>query len=240
MIEVKDINKSFSGADVLKNISASFESGKINLIIGSSGHGKSVLMKSMVGLITPDFGQIYYHGRDFLHLDYASLRSLRREIGMLFQGNALFDSLTVEENVGFPLKMFTNMEKEEIDDRVNFCLKRVALENKNHKFPSEISGGMKKRVGIARAISLDIKYLFADEPNSGLDPITSRKIDGLIKDITQEYGITTIINTHDMRTVLDMGDNIVFIYHGENIWSGTNKEIKKTTQPIVKAFIKSS
>ncbi|PDH51263.1 MAG: ABC transporter ATP-binding protein [Bacteroidetes bacterium MED-G17] len=240
MIEVKNLYKSFDNAEVLKNISAQFEPGKINLIIGSSGHGKSVLMKSMVGLIQPDSGDLFYDGRDFLNLNYAELRGLRREIGMLFQGNALFDSLTVEENIGFPLKMFTSMHTEEIAERVNFCLKRVALDNKNEKYPAEISGGMKKRVGIARAIALDIKYLFADEPNSGLDPITSRKIDALLKDITEEYKITTIINTHDMKTVTDIGDKIVFIYHGENIWHGSRNEIQKTEQKIVKTFIKSS
>jgi phospholipid/cholesterol/gamma-HCH transport system ATP-binding protein len=179
----------------------------------------------MVGLVTPESGKILYDNRDFLQLDYQDVRAIRREIGMLFQGTALFDSLNVEDNVGFPLRMFSPMSEAERRDRVNFCLKRVNLENSNNKYPSELSGGMKKRVGIARAIALDIKYLFCDEPNSGLDPITSRVIDDLLHDITHEFNITTIINSHDMKTVYDIGENIIFMHQGRAFWEGSKEEI---------------
>ncbi|MBR9917882.1 ATP-binding cassette domain-containing protein [bacterium] len=240
MIELKDIRKSFSDKEVLKGISAQFEPGKINLVIGSSGHGKSVLMKCMVGLIQPTEGSILYDNRDFINLDDRDLREVRREIGMLFQGTALFDSLTVEQNVGFPLKMFTNLTDAERLDRVNFCLKQVNLEGINSKFPAEISGGMKKRVGIARAIALDIKYLFCDEPNSGLDPVTSRVIDSLIKEITEEFNITTIVNTHDMKTVFDIGDKVIFIYEGTKEWEGTVQGIRDSDNQLLTDFIKAS
>ena len=221
MIELKDVRKSFNGVEVLKGISTKFETGKVNLVIGSSGHGKSVMMKCMVGLLSPTSGNVFYDDRDFTNLEYFELREVRKEIGMLFQGTALFDSLTVEENVEFTLKMFTKMTKTERRDRVNFCLEQVNMAGINDKFPAEISGGMQKRVGIARAIALDIKYLFCDEPNSGLDPVTSRLIDELLQSITEEFNITTIINTHDMKSVFDIGDDVIFIYEGTNGWSGT-------------------
>lgn len=225
MIELKNISKSFNGTQVLHDISAKFEKGKINLIIGASGGGKSVLMRSMVGLIQPEQGQILFDGTDMLTADYKGTTKLRRELGMLFQGNALFDSLTVEENVGFPLKMFSKLSTAEIKDRVNYCLSKVNLEGSNEKYPAEISGGMKKRVGIARAISIEIKYLFCDEPNSGLDPITSRVIDELLLELTEEYDMTTIINSHDMKTVFDIGDNILFMYKGKKWWEGNKSEV---------------
>lgn len=224
MIEVVNVNKNFEQRQVLFDISAKFLPGVPNLVIGASGCGKSVFLKCMVGLEKPESGSIIYDGRDFLHMEYKVKREVRRDIGMLFQGTALFDSMTVEENIAFPLKMFSEMGKEEILDRVNFCLKRVNLENVNSKYPSEISGGMKKRVGIARAIALPIRYLFCDEPNSGLDPITSRLIDNLLKDITEEFQITTIINSHDMKTVFDIGEYITFIYKGNIWWQGSHKE----------------
>ena len=240
MIQLKDIRKTFQDKEVLKGISTVFETGKINLVIGASGHGKSVLMRSMVGLIDIDNGSIAYDDRVLDFENYDQTREIRRDIGMLFQGAALFNSASVQDNVEFPLKMFTTMTKEERLDRVNFCLKHVNLENVNKKFPSEISGGMKKRVGIARAIALDIKYLFCDEPNSGLDPITSRVIDNLIKEITEEFKITTIINTHDMKTVFDIGDNIVFIYNGDKWWEGTKKEVRKSNNKELQAFLNAS
>ncbi len=240
MIELKDVHKTFQGREVLKGISTVFEAGKINLVIGASGHGKSVLMRSMVGLIDVDQGDILYDNRILDFKNYDQTREIRRDIGMLFQGSALFNSSTVQENVEFPLKMFTNLTKEERLERVNFCLKHVNLENVNSKFPAEISGGMKKRVGIARAIALDIKYLFCDEPNSGLDPITSRVIDNLIRDITEEFNITTIINTHDMKTVFDIGDNIIFIYKGDKWWEGTRKDVKTSNNKELQDFLNAS
>src|SRR5208283_490057 len=198
--------------------------GKTNLIIGQSGSGKTVLLKCIVGLLNVDSGQIYYGKNEFTSLDFLAKKEVRKQIGMLFQGGALFDSSTVEENVRFPLDMFTNMSDSEKLARVNFCLDRVQLENVNRLFPSEISGGMKKRVAIARAISLNPKFLFCDEPNSGLDPQTSIVIDNLIKEITEEYNITTIINTHDMNSVMEIGDKVVFIYQGKKIWEGTKEE----------------
>jgi phospholipid/cholesterol/gamma-HCH transport system ATP-binding protein len=240
MIEVKNLNKSFGDKHVLKDISAGFKKGRPNLIIGASGSGKSVLMKSMVGLLTIDAGEILYEGKDFADSSYDDKKAIRREIGMLFQGGALFDSLTVEQNVMFPLNMFTDMSKEEKLEQVNFCLKRVNLPNSNKLFPSEISGGMKKRVGIARAIALNPKYLFCDEPNSGLDPITSRVIDNLILEITEEYDTTTIINTHDMKTVMDIGDHIVFIYQGQKGWEGSKDEIRKVENKVLEEFVLAS
>ena len=240
MLELKNVSKSFQNKEVLKNISAVFEQGKINLVIGASGHGKSVLMRSMVGLLRLDSGEILYDNRVLDFENYEELKGIRRDIGMLFQSSALFNSSSVEENVEFPLKMFTNLTKEERLDRVNFCLKSVNLENVNNKFPAELSGGMKKRVGIARAIALDIKYLFCDEPNSGLDPITSRVIDELIKEITEKFEITTIVNTHDMKTVLDIGDNIIFIYKGEKWWDGTKEQIITQQNKELKEFINAS
>lgn len=242
MIELVQLSKSFKDKQVLFDINASFLPGKPNLIIGASGGGKSVLLKCMVGLETPEQGQILYDKRDFVHMDYEHKKEVRREIGMLFQGTALFDSLTVEENVAFPLKMFTDMNTSEILDRVNFCLNRVHLENVNKKYPAEISGGMKKRVGIARAIALNTKYLFCDEPNSGLDPITSRVIDELLTDITQDYNITTVINSHDMKTVYDIGNNIIFIYKGQKWWQGNRTQIDEARHenPELDNFIKAS
>lgn len=242
MIELKNISKSFNGTQVLHSISSKFESGKINLIIGASGGGKSVLMRSMVGLVVPEEGEILFNGRDMLTADSKETRTIRRELGMLFQGNALFDSLTVEENVGFPLKMLSNFSAAEIKDRVDFCLGKVNLEGSNNKYPSEISGGMKKRVGIARAIALEIKYLFCDEPNSGLDPITSRVIDELLLELTEEYGMTTVINSHDMKTVFDIGEHILFMYQGRNWWEGSKDELLSAQEnnPELKAFITAS
>lgn len=225
MIQVKNISKSFSGVEILNDISFVFEKGKTNLIIGKSGSGKSVLTKCIVGLFEPDEGEIFYDNRDFLALKSKEKKDLRKEMGMLFQGSALFDSLSVEENVAFPLRMFTNMLEEEILERVNFCLNRVNILNKNNLYPSELSGGMQKRVAIARAISLQPKYLFCDEPNSGLDPVTAIVIDELIKEITDEYKMTTIVITHDMNSVLEIGDNILFIDNGIKKWEGSKNEI---------------
>ncbi len=240
MIELLDLHKSFDDVAVLKGITTQFKPGRTNLIIGASGGGKSVLMKCMVGLLTPTQGQIIYDGRDFHKLGNKETRDVRREIGMLFQGNALFDSYTVEENIEFPLKMFTDMTPAERRDRVDFCLERLHLEGINAKFPAEISGGMKKRVGIARAISLDIKYLFCDEPNSGLDPVTSRVIDELLQEITEEFQMTTVINTHDMKTVFDIGDHIIFINNGNKWWEGKKSEVRNADNPELKSFINAS
>lgn len=240
MIEVRNISKSFGDKKVLEDVSMRFEPGKCNLIIGASGSGKSVLMRLMVGLIEPDEGQILYDNKDFTVLEYNSKIEIRREIGMLFQGSALFDSMSVEDNVGFPLLMLKKMSKSERLDRVNFCLKRVNLENQNKKFPSELSGGMKKRVGIARAIALNPNYLFCDEPNSGLDPLTSRVIDNLINEITEEFNMTTIINTHDMKSVYEIGDTIMFIYKGRKAWVGVKEDIDNTAIPELREFVDAS
>lgn len=237
MIEIKDIKKSFGGHEVLKGISATFESGKCNLIIGKSGSGKTVTLKCMVGLFEPDSGSILYDGRNITEMDFKQRKTIRREIGMLFQGTALFDSLNVQENISFPLDMFTNMTPEEKMDRVNFSLKRVNMENTNKKFPGELSGGMKKRVGIARAIVMNPKYLFCDEPNSGLDPKTSMVIDELIQEITHEFKMTTVINTHDMNSVMGIGDKVVFLHNGLKYWEGTNKEILQITDGELFDFI---
>lgn len=225
MIQVKNISKSFSGVEILKDISFEFEKGKTNLIIGKSGSGKSVLTKCIVGLFEPDIGEVYYNDRNFLKLKPKEKKEVRKEMGMLFQGSALFDSFSVEENVAFPLRMFTQMTNAEISERVNFCLQRVDIINKNSLYPSELSGGMQKRVAIARAISMQPKYLFCDEPNSGLDPVTAILIDELIKEITVEYQMTTIVITHDMNSVLEIGDNILFIDNGIKKWQGNKDEI---------------
>lgn len=237
MIEIKDIKKSFEGHDVLKGVSAVFETGKCNLIIGKSGSGKTVTLKCCVGLYEPDSGQIEYDGRNITAMDFNQRKVIRREIGMLFQGTALFDSLNVEENIRFPLDMFTHMPLAEKRDRVNFCLKRVNMENTNKKYPGELSGGMKKRVGIARAIVMNPKYLFCDEPNSGLDPKTSLVIDELIKEITMEFNMTTVINTHDMNSVMGIGDKVLFLHNGQKYWEGTNKDILQITDGELFDFI---
>jgi len=237
MIEVKGLIKNFGEKKVLKGIDTRFEEGKSNMIIGSSGSGKTVLMKCIVGLLVPDAGQVLYDGRDFVSMKYGQQRKLRQEIGMLFQYSALFDSMTVEENVAFPLKLFTTKTKKEIEDRVNFCLDRVNLPGENKKYTDEISGGMRKRVGIARAIALSPRYLFCDEPNSGLDPLTSQVIDKLIKEITLDLKTTTIINTHDMNSVLEYGDHIIYIFEGNKHWEGTPDEIRHTTDTRLKEFI---
>lgn len=225
MIQVKNVIKAFNGKEILHGITTEFKTGTTNLIIGKSGSGKTVLLKSIVGLYDIDEGDILYDNRSTINLSLHEKNALRREIGMLFQGSALFDSMTVEENVRFPLDMFTNMSLEERRERANFCLKRVNLINANKLFPSEISGGMQKRVAIARAIALNPKYLFCDEPNSGLDPITSSIIDELIHEITTEYNITTIVNTHDMNSVFSIGEHIVFISEGNKLWEGSKDDI---------------
>jgi len=225
MIKVIDLNKSFNDQPILSNISVTFEPGKTNLIIGRSGSGKTVLLKSIVGLHDIDSGEIWYDDILFSKLDFKGKKEIRKEIGMLFQGSALFDSLTVEQNVRFPLDMFTDKSNEEKTDRVNFCLERVNIVNSNKLLPSELSGGMKKRVAIARAISLNPKYLFCDEPNSGLDPLTAILIDELIKELTEEYSMTTIVNTHDMNSVMKIGEKIIFLSDGVKCWEGSNKEI---------------
>jgi phospholipid/cholesterol/gamma-HCH transport system ATP-binding protein len=225
MIEVNNVSKSFKDKIVLKNVSAQFEKGKTNLIIGASGTGKSVLLKNIVGLMKPDKGNIQYDGRIFNEGDTDTIKNIRREMGMLFQGSALFDSKNVEQNIMFPLDLLTRMSQEEKLDRVNFCLQRVGLENVNNLFPSEISGGMQKRVGIARAIVLNPKYLFCDEPNSGLDPQTSIRIDNLIKEITDEYNTTTVVVTHDMNSVMEIGESILFMYKGQKLWEGNSQSI---------------
>jgi phospholipid/cholesterol/gamma-HCH transport system ATP-binding protein len=225
MIEVRNVYKSFNGKEVLKNISFTFEAGKTNLIIGQSGSGKTVLMKSVIGIHQVDKGQILYNGRDFTKMSNKETALLRQEIGMLFQGSALFDSMTVEENVRFPLEMFSNKTRKEWEKRVAFCLDRVGLSHAAKLFPSEISGGMQKRAAIARAIVLEPTYLFCDEPNSGLDPKTSLTIDQLIQEITRENNITTIVNTHDMNSVMEIGDKILFIHKGEKGWEGSKDTI---------------
>ena len=240
MIEVKNIVKMFGEQTVLKGVSTRFEAGMTNLIIGQSGSGKTVFLKSLLGIHTPDSGTISFDGRIYSELSNDEKRALRTEIGMVFQGSALFDSMSVEENIGFPLKMFTNKTQKEIKERVDFVIDRVHLVNAHHKRPSEISGGMQKRVAIARAIVNNPKYLFCDEPNSGLDPKTAIVIDNLIQEITQEYNITTVINTHDMNSVMEIGEKIVFLKNGLLEWEGSNKEIFKTDNEAVTDFVYSS
>lgn len=240
MITVEGINKTFGDNHVLHDITTTFEKGKVNLIIGQSGQGKSVLTKCVVGLHDPDTGSVIYNGRNFTEMDRKEKVSVRKEIGMLFQGSALFDSMTVEDNVMFPLTMFTNMTRKEKLDRVNFCLDRVNLNETNALFPAECSGGMQKRIAIARAISMKPKYLFCDEPNSGLDPKTAIIIDNLIREITYEYDITTVVITHDMNSVIEIGDTILFIHNGRNWWEGDRTSIIKTDNPEILDFVYAS
>ncbi|HJS55953.1 MAG TPA: ATP-binding cassette domain-containing protein [Chitinophagaceae bacterium] len=237
MIEVKDIQKSFGEKVVIQDVSAEMKAGQCNLIIGTSGSGKTVLMKCMVGLFEPDHGEVLYSGESFTKMNNNERTEIRKQIGMLFQGSALFDSLTVQENVMFPLNMFTDWTFRKKLERVNEVLDRVNLEDTNKKFPAELSGGMKKRVGIARAIVLNPKYLFCDEPNSGLDPQTSLVIDKLIKEITLEYNITTVVNTHDMNSVMEIGNYILYMYQGQKEWEGTNKQIIFSKNQRLNEFI---
>jgi len=237
MIKAKDIKKSFDGQEVLKGISVTFEKGKTNLIIGRSGAGKTVLLKILVGLFEPTSGEVWYNGDNFSQLNKKQRRAIRMEVGMLFQGSALFDSMTTEENIRFPLDMFTNLTRKEKQKQVDYCLERVELDGANKKYPSEISGGMQKRVGIARSIVLNPKYLFCDEPNSGLDPKTSLLIDELIQKITYENEITTIINTHDMNSVMEIGDNIILLYNGELAWQGNKTEVLNNQNQLLQDFI---
>jgi phospholipid/cholesterol/gamma-HCH transport system ATP-binding protein len=240
MIEVKNVHKAFGDRMVLNDISFVFETGKTNLVIGESGSGKTTMLKIMVGLHTPDQGDVLYDGRSFTSSSEKEKQEVRKEIGMLFQGGALFDSLTLEQNVAFPLDMFTDMSKSEKDDRVNFCLKKVNLEGRNKLFPSELSGGMKKRAALARAISNEPKYLFCDEPNSGLDPRTSLVIDALIKQVTEDLGMTTVVITHDMNSVMEIGENIMFLYKGNMWWQGSKKEILTTDNQEILDFVYAS
>ncbi len=237
MIELKNINKSFNGRHVTQNISCTFEKGKTNLIIGESGSGKTVLLKCIVGLTQVDTGEVLFDGRDFLKLNVKEKQNLRKEIGMLFQGGALFDSKTVEENITFPLAMFTDLTEREQKERAEFCLSRVNLTTAKDLYPSELSGGMKKRVAIARAIAPNPKYLFCDEPNSGLDPKTSILIDKLIAEITEEYQMTTIVITHDMNSVMEIGEKVIFICNNQKWWEGTNKTILETDNKELQDFI---
>lgn len=237
MIEVKNLKKSFGGKTILQDVNVEMKPGQCNLIIGSSGSGKTVFMKCLVGLFQPDSGQILYNGHNFIDMSVDEKKSIRKEIGMLFQGSALFSSMTVEENIIFPLDMFTKDTRKQKLDRVNQVLERVNLTGANKKLPSEISGGMMKRVGIARAIVLNPKYLFVDEPNSGLDPQTSGLIDQLIKEITVEYNITTVINTHDMNSVMEIGDHIIYMYQGNKEWEGTSNDIIFSKNQRLNEFI---
>lgn len=237
MIELKNVRKSFGDKTVLHDVNFTMNAGQTNLIIGTSGSGKTVLMKCMIGLFHPDEGQILYEGQDLTKIDEKEKKELRQQIGMLFQGSALFDSKTVMENVMFPLDMFTNKRFREKLRRVNEVLDRVNLKDANHKFPAEISGGMKKRVALARALVLNPKYLFCDEPNSGLDPQTSLVIDQLISELTKEYNITTVINTHDMNTVMESGDHIVYMHQGKKQWEGSNKDIIFSKDQLLNDFI---
>ena len=237
MIEIKNITKSFNDKRVLHGISGKFEKGKTNLIIGASGTGKSVLLKCLVGLLSPDDGKVLFDGRNFTESDKTITTQIRREIGMLFQGSALFDSKNVEENIKFPLDLLTEVSEKEKIEKVNHCLNLVGLDKINHKMPSELSGGMKKRVGIARAIVNDSKYLFCDEPNSGLDPLTAIKIDDLILKLTQKLNTTTIIVTHDMNSVIEIGEYIMFLHNGKKIWEGDNKKILKTKIKELNSFV---
>ncbi|MFP4041372.1 MAG: ABC transporter ATP-binding protein [Bacteroidales bacterium] len=237
MIKVENIYKAFNKVEVLKDISVEFEERKTNLIIGQSGSGKTVLLKSIVGLLEVDRGKIYYDDIVFNELDFKKKKEIRKNIGMVFQGGALFDSATVEENVKYPLEMFTEMTETEKLNRVNECLERVNIQNANHQYPAEISGGMQKRVAIARAIALNPKYLFFDEPISGLDPKTAIRIDKLIKSITKDFNTTTIINTHDMNSVMEIGEKIIFIHEGEKWWEGTKEEILSSENEELNSFV---
>jgi phospholipid/cholesterol/gamma-HCH transport system ATP-binding protein len=237
MIETQNIHKTFGENKVLRGISAEFKPGKNNLIIGGSGSGKTTLLKCIVGLHEPTEGDVLYDGQNFTDMDFEQRVPIRKQIGMLFQNSALFDSMDVENNIMFPLNLFTDMSKAEKLDRANFCLERVNLKGKNKLYPSELSGGMKKRVGIARAISMQPKYLFVDEPNSGLDPKTAILIDELISELTEEYQITTVVVTHDMNSVMGIGDNIIFLHNGEKWWEGTNKEIAHTNNKELNDFV---
>lgn len=237
MITLNNVNKSFANLQVLNDISITFEAGKTNLIIGQSGSGKTVLLKSIIGLHDVDSGSIFYNDRDFTSMNLKAKKEIRKEMGMVFQGGALFDSMSVEENVLFPLHMFSDMSEKEKVDRANFCLNRVNIQNSNHLFPAEISGGMQKRVAIARAIALNPKYLFCDEPNSGLDPVTAIVIDNLILEITREYNMTTIINTHDMNSVMEIGEKIIFISKGHKAWEGSKDLIFNTENPELNNFV---
>lgn len=240
MIQVLDIKKSFEGNPILKGISAQFQQGKTNLIIGQSGSGKTVFLKTLLGLHTPDSGDICYNGVSYTQMDKDQRRSLRQEMGMVFQGSALFDSMSVQENVMFPLQMFSDLSVSEMKDRVDFVLEKVNLVNAHHKKPSEISGGMQKRVAIARAVVNSPKYLFCDEPNSGLDPKTAIVIDNLIHSVTKEFNITTIINTHDMNSVMEIGEQIIFLKNGLKEWEGSKNTIFKTDNQAVTDFVYSS
>ncbi len=237
MIRVNNLYKSFNGQLVLEDISVEFEPGKTNLIIGSSGSGKTVLLKSIVGLHDIDSGEVWYGDTLFGTLTFMEKKEIRKQMGMLFQGSALFDSLTVEDNVRFPLDMFSEMTTEEKTDRVNFCLKRVNILNANNLYPAELSGGMKKRVAIARAISLNPRFLFCDEPNSGLDPLTAILIDELIREITEEYSMTTIVNTHDMNSVMEIGQKVIFINSGKKCWEGNNQDILQSDCKALNDFV---
>ena len=237
MIRVENIYKSFGELEVLKDVSVNFELGKTNLIIGKSGAGKTVLLKILIGLIYPTSGKVFYDQTDFYALNKKEVRKIRMEVGMLFQASALFDSLTVEENIRFPLDMFTKMTAKEKSERVDYCLERVNLEGVNNRYPSEVSGGMQKRVGIARAIVMQPKYLFCDEPNSGLDPKTSILIDKLIQEITRENNITTIINTHDMNSVMEIGEKIVLLQDGVLAWEGSSQEVLQSDSEVIQNFI---
>ncbi len=236
-IEVQHIFKSFGPNEVLKGLSFTFEPGKINMIIGASGSGKSVMLKCIVGLMTPDSGEVIFDGINFHDAEFKDVKEIRQNIGMLFQGSALFDYLNVEENVAFPIKMFTRQKSSEIQDRVNFCLERVNLQGKNKLYPSELSGGMQKRVGIARAIAMNPKFLFVDEPNSGLDPLTASVIDKLIQELTLEFNMTTVVVSHDMNSVMNIGDKIMFLYKGRKEWEGTNKEILHSDSEALNEFV---
>ncbi|MCC2600054.1 ABC transporter ATP-binding protein [Sphingobacterium sp. FBM7-1] len=237
MIEIQNIYKSFGDNDVLKGIDAIFEPGKVNLIIGGSGSGKSTLLKCIVGLHEPDQGKVFFDQQAFTEMDFEERVPIRRNIGMLFQNSALFDSMTVEQNIMFALNMFTDMSRAEKIERANFCLDRVNLKNVNKLYPSELSGGMKKRVGIARAISMSPKYLFCDEPNSGLDPATAILIDELIQELTEEYQCTTVVVTHDMNSVMGIGDYILFLYQGQKFWEGSNEEMLRSDIQELNDFV---
>ena len=237
MIEVVNVNKTFGEKHVLKDINATFDAGKVNMIIGRSGSGKTVLLKNIVGLVTPETGEIYFDKREFVNVDEKGKREIRKEMGMVFQGSALFDSMTIEENVTFPLDMFTDMSESEMRDRANFCLECVDLVNTNKLYPAELSGGMKKRAAIARALACNPKYLFFDEPNSGLDPKTSLLIDELITKITHEFNTTTVVNTHDLNSIITIGETISFIYQGHLAWRGSSDNILTSDDQTLNDFI---